>query len=295
MNTTPAKVNGGAEMLMSLAEEIEAQNVWFNSKQDAFYSWFKDSGKETIKEILIKYSEKHRDGDAKFDGFDKYIVDAGDYSFLLVGSDGSVDKLSQTFDLSEENTNLGGNEFVVNLHVTVWKEPLEEVRFFPANNQYDFPLRDNNDETFINPLFLSAVDEVYGPYLEALDPQSLSVKDDFWTQFEVYFQAVSEQENNEDMSPDIILNDLLISNLVKVILPRYYTFPWADIEEEFADPKEPYLRFVQGTFPIFSEDALNMTKGEVVDLLLGKSGRELIRKTARNGEGRNRWKVSEPR
>ena len=282
-------------MLMSLAEEIEAQNAWFNSKQDAFYLWFKDGGKETFQKFLAEHSDKHRDGNAKFDGFDKYIIDAGDYSFLLVGSDGSVDKLSQTFNLSEENTNLGGNEVGLNLFVTVWEEPLEEVRFFPANNQYEFPLRDNNDETFINPLFLSAVDEVYGPYLEAIDPQSLSVADDFWNYFESYFQSVSEQEDGEDMTPDIILNDLLIRNLVKVILPRYYTFPWDDIEEEFADPKEPYLRFVQRTFSLFSEEALNMTKGEVVDLLLGQSGRELIRKTAGSGECRNRWRVSEPR
>ena len=152
-------------MLMSLAEVIEAQNEWFNLKQDAFYSWFKDSGKETLQEFLAEHSEKHRDGEAKFDGFDKYIVDAGDYSFLLVGSDGSVNKLSQTFDLSEENTNLGDNEVVLKLFETVWEEPLEEVRFFPANNQYDFPLIDNNDEIFINPLFIYAVDEVYGPYL----------------------------------------------------------------------------------------------------------------------------------
>ena len=89
-------------MLMSLAEEIEAQNAWFNSKQDAFYLWFKDGGKETFQKFLAEHSEKHRDGNAKFDGFDKYIIDAGDYSFLLVGSDGSVDKLSQTFNLSEE-------------------------------------------------------------------------------------------------------------------------------------------------------------------------------------------------
>lgn len=279
---------------MSLAKDIETQNAWFNSKQDAFCSWFKSSGKKSLQEALTKHSEKHRDGDAKLDEHDKYIIDVGDYSFLLVGIDGSVDKLSQAFDLSEENTNLGGDEVAVHIFETVWEEPLEEVRFFPANSQYDFPLRDNDgDETLINPLFLSAVDEVYGPYLDAIDPQSLSVADDFWNYFESYFQSVSEQENGEDMSPDIILNDLLISNLVKVILPRYYTFPWADIDEEFADPKEPYLRFVQGTFSIFSEDALNMTKGEVVDLLLGKSGRELIRKTARNGEGRNRWKVSE--
>ena len=282
-------------MLMSLAEEIETQNAWFNSKQEAFYSWFKDSGNETHQEFLVKHLEKYRDGDAKFDGLDRYIIDAGDYSFLLVGSDGSVDKLSQAFDLSEENTNLGGDEVFLNLFTNVWEEPLEEVRFFPANNQYDFPLIDNHDETSINSLFLSAVDEVYGPYLETIDPQSLSAADDFWIHFESYFQSVSEHEDSEDMSPGIILNDLLISNLVKVILPRYYSFPWADIEEEFEDPKEPYLRFVQRSFSMFSEDALKMTKGEVVDLLLGQSGKELIRKTAKNGESRNRWKVSVPR
>ena len=237
---------------MSLAKEIEAQNTWFYSKQDAFYSWFKDSGKDTLQKILSNLSEERRDGGARLDGYGKYILDVGEYSFLLVGADGSVDKLSQTFDLSEENTNLAGNEVPVCIFETVWREPLEEVHFFPASDLYDFPLIVEGDETDVNPLFLSAVDEVYEPHLDGL------------------LSALSEVENGEIISHGNALRSLLISNLAKVILPRYYTFPWADIDEEFADPKEPYLLFSQKTFSIFSENALNMTKGELADLVEGE-------------------------
>jgi hypothetical protein len=235
---------------MSLAKAIKEHDAWFHSKQDAFYSWFMGSGKESLQDILNSLSDERQEGDVKSGGCGKYILDVGDYSFLLVDPDGSAEKLSQEFELSGESADLEGTAVPVNIFVTVWKEPLEQVRFIPANCQYDFPVRgDNGNEALIDPLFLSAVDEVFEPHIEGI------------------FSAVGD-EGGEDLNVVNPAKDLLIGNLVKIILPLYYQLQSADLDENYSDLKEAYLDGMGRLLPVAIDAAVSKSKEDLEALLL---------------------------
>jgi len=232
---------------MSLAKAIQEQNEWFHTTQDGFYSWFKDEGKDQLPSI----SKPPGNSDIKIVEHSKYIIDNGDYCFLLVGRDSSIEKLSPAFELSDENMNLGDNEGIQNIFVTV-DEVTEIARFIPANSQYEFPLRDDRDTiVIVNPLFLSAVDEVYVPYFKEVLPNAGKV---------------------EEGEPDIekMVLDSLKRNLVKVIWPLYYKVPWADIDEYAEDPGGVYLQFVQQSFSAVTKGMLEKSKGDMLAEFLGE-------------------------
>ena len=270
-------------MLMSLANEIKCHDTWFHAKQNAFYLWFKGNGKEFLEKSLVKHSKKKQDEES--DGNRKFIVDDGDYAYLLVGLDGSVDKLSRAFKLSEENIDHERNEEAVATFTKVWEEPLDIVRFTPANSQYDFPLRANDDETLVDPMFLSAVGEVYDQYLEVIDPLFLAVVDDeLKSYFEKRFQAISE-EIGEEFNPENILMDLLISNLVKIILPIYYGFPWFEVDDEFQERKDAYLRFLHESFSVIKEQAFTKSREDMVTFVLGEGAESDITEDSESEAG----------
>ena len=179
----------------------------------------------------------------------KYILDNGEYAFLLVDMDGMAEKLSPAFKLSEESTNLGENEIIPSSMINSGSG-MEVVRYIPANSSYQFPLRDEQDGgTSINDSFLAAVDEVYEPYLAEL------------------FSAVEAWEDWDGMDVKNIYKELLVGNLAKIMVNAYFSVPWVELSEECGSQKEAYEWVVKQTFSDFGEQALNKTKEDLVTLV----------------------------
>ena len=105
--------------------------------------------------MLADLSGRSDDAPIEVPSHSKYILDTGEYSFLLVGVNGEAEKLSLAFELSDESTNLGENEAIPSTMINTGAG-METVRYIPADSSYEFPLRDEQiSETSINVLFLS--------------------------------------------------------------------------------------------------------------------------------------------
>jgi ankyrin repeat protein len=234
---------------MRLSTAINEHNAWFHSRQDEYCSWFLDGGHESMSIMLAGITGLSKGAPIEVPPHSKYILDNGEYSFLLVSVNGEAEKLSQAFELSEENTNIDEDEAIPSTMINTGAG-MESVRYIPANSNYEFPLRDEQcDETGINDYYLKAVDEVYGPF------------------FTKHFHAVRAEEEEQETEVNKALGDLMIGNLAKKIVSAYYSVPWVELGEECGGEKEAYEWLVQETFTDFSREAFNKAKEDLVAMV----------------------------
>ena len=234
---------------MRLSTAINEHNAWFHSRQDEYCSWFLGGGHESMSIIMTGITGLSKGAPIEVPPHSKYILDNGEYSFLLVSVNGEAEKLSQAFELSEENTNIDEDEAIPSIMINTGGG-MEVVRYIPANSNYEFPLRDEQSgEIGINVLFLKAVDEVYEPFFAKLYP------------------VVGAEEEEQEAELSKALGDLMISNLAKKIVSAYYSFPWVELGEECGGEKEAYEWLVQETFTDFLREAFNKSKEDLVAMV----------------------------
>ena len=235
--------------MMSLSTAINEHNSWYHSRQDKYYAWFLDVGHEGMANILASISDLSQDTPIVAPSHIKYILDNGDYSFLLVGVNGEAEKLSPAFELTKENTNVYEDEAIPNTMINLGAG-MELVRYVPANSSYEFPLRDEQSyEAGINNIFLEAVDEVYEPFLVKCSA------------------AIREEEEAQEKEINNAFDELMIANLAKKLVSLYYHAPWVELGEEYGDEKEVYELLVKRTFTDFSREAFNKAEEDLVAML----------------------------
>ena len=224
-------------MIKKLSMKIYEHNAWFFSLQDDFYSWFTSDDNKGVESFL---------GDTFLPSHTKYILDNGKYSFLLVGLDGKAEKLTPAFELSEENIHFDENRKIIN-QIAHLSERMELVRYLPAKNSYEFPLKDESDSE-INELFLAMIDDVADPYLSEI------------------YSELGEEEGVVDITSKEIFKTKMIENLAQLLVSYYYQLSWDNEAEECGGIKAAFERFLQGVLPLLCKPVFNTTKEEMLDL-----------------------------
>ena len=237
---------------MKLSTAINEHIAWFHSRQDTYYSWFMDDGKESLSITLAGLSGLPSNKLIEVLPHSKYILDNSEYSFLLVGVNGVAEKLSPAFELSDENTNVEENEAIPSNMINAGAG-METVRWIPANSSYEFPLRnEQSGEAGIDDLFLGEVDALYERY------------------FATQFPAAEAVEDGGYSEVDKIHKQMMVDNLALVMVSLYYSIAWGELVEECRSMKNAYEIIVQETALGFLERAFEETKEELEAMLQGE-------------------------